>query len=113
MGERVRERAKAVDSGVCDIEDKLAPLARAARAAHRMAQDTYNRAENTENRLHRNNIHIVGLSVKSEGKDPTIFVENWLVEIFGREAFSPFFTVERAHRVPGRPPHREPLPGQC
>lgn len=57
-----------------------------------------------ENRLRRNNVCIVGLPERAEGKDPTAFVEKWLLEVFKKEAFSPFFAEERAHRVPPHPP---------
>ena len=76
-----------------------------------MARDNNNRADDIENRLRRNNVRIVGLPEKTEGRDPTTFIESWLVEIFGKEAFSPFFTVERAHRTPGRPPQPGAPPG--
>lgn len=51
-----------------------------------------------------NNVHIVGLPKRVEGRDPTALAENWLLQIFGKNAFSPFYAVERAHRVPLRPP---------
>ena len=45
----------------------------------------------------------MGLPEKVEGRDPTSFVETWLQDIFGREAFTALFAVERAHRTPPRP----------
>lgn len=50
-----------------------------------------------------NNVRIVGLPEKTEGRDPTEFVEKWLMEIFGKEAFTSLYAVERAYRVPMRP----------
>lgn len=38
-----------------------------------------------------------------EGKNPVHFIEQWLIEKFGKESFSPMFAVERAHRDPSRP----------
>lgn len=69
-----------------------------------------NKADDIENRLRHNNVRIVGLPGEVEDRDPTTFVERWLQEIFGKEAFTPLFAVERAHRThprphpPGNPP---------
>lgn len=40
----------------------------------------------------------------AEGKNPTVFVEDLLKSFLPAAQFSPFFTVERAHRIP-------PVPG--
>lgn len=40
----------------------------------------------------------------AEGKNPTVFVEELLRGLLPAAQFSPYFTVERAHRVP-------PVPG--
>lgn len=61
------------------------------------------KADDIENRLCHNNVRIVGLSEKVEGRDPTTFVERWLMELFGKEAFTPLLAVERAHHTPPRP----------
>lgn len=45
----------------------------------------------------------MGLPEKTEGRDPTEFVEKWQIDVFGKETFTPFYSVERAHRVPPRP----------
>lgn len=42
----------------------------------------------------------MGLPEKVKGRDPTEFIEHWLIDLFGKEAFTPLFVVERAHRVP-------------
>lgn len=57
-----------------------------------------------ENRLRRNNIRAVGVPERVEGKNPVAFIEAWLTDTFGCYTLSPMFAVERAHRVPVRPP---------
>lgn len=101
-----------MESRVSDIEDKLPPVVKEAHVSHQLAKDTNNRADDMENRLRCNNILIVGLPEKTEGKDPTSFIEGWLSDLFGKDAFSPFFTVERAHCTPGcpLPPGAPPRP---
>lgn len=67
-------------------------------------------AEDIENCLRHNNVRIVGLPEKVEGRDPTEFVEQWLQEVFSKESFTPVYAVERAPRVPPQPlpPHVTP-----
>lgn len=79
------------------------PLTRDVGAATQNTFQALNKTDDIENRLRRNNVRIVGLPEKVEGRDPTVFVGGWLQEVFGKEAFSPIYTVKRAHRVPLRP----------
>lgn len=58
------------------------------------------RAEDAENRNRRNNLRVVGLPEGVEGSDPTAFTENLLRSLLPQAQFSPFFVVERAHRMP-------------
>ena len=102
--QKMRERTTAVESRVSEIEDRMTPIEREAKAAYQLAREATDRAEDFENRLRRNNVRIVGLPEKVEGRDPTAYVEGWLLDIFGKNSFSPLFAVERAHRVPARPP---------
>lgn len=78
-------------------------LNRDVMGAAQHAHQAFEKTDDIENRLKRNNVRIVGLPEKVEGRDPTALVEGWLQEIFGKEAFSPLYAVERAHRVPPRP----------
>lgn len=43
------------------------------------------RAEDFENHLRRNNVCIVGLPEKVDGRDPTQFVEQWMADEFGKD----------------------------
>lgn len=57
-------------------------------------------------------MRIVGLPEKVEGRDPTQFIEQWMADVFGKEAFTHLYAVEWAHRVPTRrlPPGSPPRP---
>lgn len=92
-----------MENRVSDTEDQLPPTARDTNTAYQMVKEANDRAEDMENHLRHNNIRIVGLPERIEGRNPTAFVENWLLEIFGQDVFSPF-AVECAHRVPPCPP---------
>lgn len=54
--------------------------------------------------LTRNNIRAMGVPERAEGKNPVAFIEAWLPDTCGHDAFSPMFAVKMAHRVPARPP---------
>lgn len=75
------------------MEDQLSPLVQDARMAAKQVIQANNRADDIENCLRQNNVQIVGLPEKVKGHDPTEFVEQWLHEIYGKEAFTPLFAV--------------------
>lgn len=102
--QKIRERATALEGRVSTLEDDIPPLAQEIHITSAKATETVNRVEDMENRLRRSNIRIVGIPEKAEGKNPTDFIETWLADTFGRNNLTPFFSVERAHRVPLRPP---------
>lgn len=81
------------------MEGKLAPIVRDTQTTARLAKPTELRAEGMENRLRCNNVGIEGLPEKVVGWDQTHFLEQWLLEVFGKESFTPLYSVERAHRV--------------
>ncbi|KAJ1166402.1 hypothetical protein NDU88_006806 [Pleurodeles waltl] len=68
------------------------------------------RAEDAEGHSRRNNIQIVGMPEGVEGADAVAYLETWLRTIMNKRPLTPFFALERAHRVPtrrlepGRPP---------
>lgn len=94
---KICERTMAVEGRNSNLEDKLPPLIHESRSTARLAHDKRAKADDIENRLKPNNVHIVGLPDKVEGRDPIEFVEQWLLNTFGKEAFTLLFMVERAH----------------
>lgn len=94
--------------GVSSVEDNPNPLKQEMKIiiSVKMNVNTF-KMEDMENRMRRNNVRILGLPERCEGPNPAGFMEKWLVENFGKESFSSFFAIERAHRVP----HRVPPPG--
>lgn len=52
----------------------------------------------------------MGIPERAEGKNAVAFIEAWLTDTFGQDAFSPMFAVERAHRVLSRPPQQRAPP---
>ena len=70
------------------------------------------RAEDAEGRSRRNNVRVVGVPEGCEGQDASKYMEDWMKEIVPQTNRTPYFSVERAHRVPTRkpPPGSYPRP---
>lgn len=62
------------------------------------------RIDGAEGRSRRNNVRILRIPEKSEGNNATGFVEQWLRTHVTTEGLTDHFSVERAHRLPPRPP---------
>lgn len=60
--------------------------------------------DDAEGRSRRNNVRILGIPERSEGTNPTQFIEDWLRDTVVKEGLSQLYAVERAHRVPPRQP---------
>ena len=85
-------------SGIQDLTDRIRYLE--------------GRAEDSEGRARRNNLRIVGMPEGEEGTNPLTYLESWLKSLMPEGPLTPFFSIERAHRVPGRrpPPGAAPRP---
>lgn len=100
----VKQRVSQPEDTVCDQGADLHTLKTKLKALE-------TRTEDAENRNRRNNLRVLGLPEGAEGTDPTAFSERLLQQLLPSARFSPFFTVERAHRIPstrgpqGAPPH--------
>lgn len=92
------------------MEDAVRSDSRDPQALQWQQRALQDRAIETENRLRRNNIHILGLPERAKGSRPIEFTEQLLTEVFGLTDLPPTFVMERAHRVlpapprPGAPP---------
>lgn len=87
------------------IDVKMGEVTRRLRVLER-------RAEDAEGRNRRNNIRVVGLPEGIAGTSIIDYLEQWLRTVVAPEGLTPFYTLERAHRVPARPlaPGRPPRP---
>lgn len=99
---KVRECTTALENRVSDIEDMAPLLATEMKNAIRRLNIIDIKVEGLENCIRRNYVRVVGILKKAEGNDPVHVAEHWLMDIFGKEHFSPLFAVEHAHRVPTR-----------
>ena len=60
--------------------------------------------EDLQGRDRRSNIRMIGLPEGSEVLNMVNYLENWLKRAVAKDVLSPFFTLERAHRVSSRKP---------
>lgn len=81
-------RTTAGEGRISKIEDKLTLLLRDTQITARLARVNKLKSDDIENHLRRNNICIVGLPEKTEGRRPTEFAEKWLLDVFGKEVFT-------------------------
>lgn len=101
--QKLKDRTSAIEGRISIIEDDWAPMQRDTHAQQIMVAKHAAKLDDLENMLRRNNVRAIGIPEKMEGRNPVDFIEKWLLDKFGKDAFSPMFAVERAHRVPSRP----------
>lgn len=102
--QKVRERTTTLEGRVSLVEDDLNPFKWEIITVREQKINYDKKMDDMENRMQRKKVRIVGLPERSEGLDPVAFLEKWFKDLFGEDTFSTFFTLERAHRVPFRPP---------
>lgn len=102
--QKLRERVKDAETRISTAEDAIPPLQSKSERMQRQITQLIAKQDEMENRMRRCNIHLIGLPEGAEGKDPSTYLEQLLISTYGHEAISPMLTVERAHRMPARPP---------
>ena len=98
------ERVTTLEERVSTVEDTLYPFEKELRGLQEKTNQQAAKLDEIEDRLRRNNVRVIGLPERSEGSNTISFMEGWLRDIFGPDTFSSFFSIERAHRVPFKPP---------
>lgn len=101
---KLRERVTETETRISRAEDTLYPLQHSQEDLKRQIQQLAQKHDDLENRARRSNLRFIGLPEGSEGTDLATFLEKLLINMYGREAFSDTFVVERAHRMPARRP---------
>lgn len=101
--QKMNERMVAAEGRISTVEDQLTPMQKELKAATLNIAALMHKVDDLENRSRRSNIRLVGVPEKAEGRDPVAFLESWLSAMAGKDSLTPFFAIERAHRVPTRP----------
>ena len=67
-------------------------------------ENLHKRAEEAEGRARRNNVRFIGFRERTESQAADLFLENRLTTNLFANKPPKFFSIEREHRIPGRPP---------
>lgn len=101
---KLADRTTAVESAVADIAPTVTATDKHVQNLLNRVEFLEGRVEDAEGRARRNNVRIVGLPEGKKGRHPTEYAESWLQTLLPEGTLSPHFVIERAHRVPARPP---------
>ena len=97
---KVAEKVKEQETLLAEMRPELGATTSHVRELNEKIETVERRMEELEGRDRRSNIRLVGLPEEIEGPDMVGFLESWLREEVVKEGLSPFFALERAHRVP-------------
>lgn len=86
------------------MEDDVNPMRQEVKITRDQLEMCIRKMDELENRSRRKNVRVLGLPERSEGNNPIEFMEGWFRDMFGKDSFSSFFAIERAHRVAFRVP---------
>lgn len=96
--DKTRLRRSVTEQLISQMEDTVVEHALFISTLQSKVQALEYKVDGAENRNRRKNLRTVGLPEGVEDKNPTIFVEELLRSLFAAQ-YSPYFTVERAHRI--------------
>lgn len=99
----MRSRLSSAEQHLSHVEDTVEVHNADLRTLHTKIRALEYKAEDAKNRNKRNILRIVGMAEGVEGPHPTEFVEKLLRTLLPSAQFSPFYVVERAHRIPPKP----------
>ncbi|KAJ1083279.1 hypothetical protein NDU88_003438 [Pleurodeles waltl] len=108
--QKLADRVQEMETALAELSPRQGELVAMVLQLTDRVQRLQRRVEEAEGQSRRNNVRIVGLPEGAEGTDMVSFLEGWLRTDVALEQLTPFFTLEREHRVPSRPlaPGRPP-----
>ncbi|RXN21014.1 putative transposase element L1Md-A101/L1Md-A102/L1Md-A2 [Labeo rohita] len=107
-----KEKLKDIEESLTDVDGRVASLETMCATLSKDNERMRAKLDDLENHSRRNNVRIIGIPEQSEGTHPTTFMEELLLEVFGKESFAKPPVVDRAHRslAPPPRPHQAPRP---
>ena len=96
------ERLSTAETRISKAEDEISGLTGKEKSLQKKVQELTLKLDDLENRHRRSNLRLIGLPEKTEGGDAVAFLQTWLPEVLGPDAFPTPVVIERAHRLPGR-----------
>lgn len=98
-------RLDTVEGRTSDLEDGATQSLKRLERVEKILKDVAIKNKDLEARSRRDNLRILGIPESTNKGRMDIFVETMLIDIFGKEAFTVGFVVERAHRSLGPRPN--------
>lgn len=103
-------RLDLAESRISYVEDNVSKSLKRLERVEHILKDVAIKNEDLEARSRRNNLRLLGIPESTSTSRMDSFIESLLTDLFGKEAFTAGFAVERAHRSldprpkPGLPP---------
>ena len=101
---KLAERVKVMEETNKTVHPEVQTLRQDVIRITNDVENLHRRAEEAEGRARRNNVRFIGFREKTESQAADLFLENWLIANIFANTPPKFFSIERAHRTPGRPP---------
>ena len=101
---KLAERVSETESCLTSLRPTVTEVQQQMREMRAELHRLRDRAEDAEGRSRRNNVRFLGFPEKSESPNAELFLEDWLLREVLRPPAPKFFSIERAHRIPGKPP---------
>lgn len=93
-----------LEGRLSQVEDDVNLMRQEVKIMKEQLEMCMRKMDEFENRARRKNVRVLGLPERSEGNNPTEYMEGWFRDMFGKDCLSKFFAIERAHRVAYRAP---------
>jgi len=97
--DRHDQTIQAIETSMNDFQGRITALEAAVGSFLKEKELMKFKVDDLENRSRRRNIRITGIPERAEGTRPTSFIESFIEELFGTDAFPRSLAVDRAHRV--------------
>ena len=101
---KMKERIKDNQGAVTMLQSENKDLKSQVMELQKTTDKIVDKLDEYEGRMRRNNIRITGVPEKMEGPTVDLFVEELVSKRLKARGLSKYFSVERAHRVPGGRP---------
>ena len=101
---KMKERIKDNQGAVSTLQSENKELKSQMRELMKTTDKIVDKLDEYEGRMRRNNVRITGVPEKMEGPTVDLFVEDLVSKGLKVKGLSNYFSVERAHRVPGGRP---------
>ena len=95
--DKIQKKTAEIEMRVFKVEEELKKDNKGWHTLKKQIKELQDRAIETESRLRRNNVRILGLPERAEGDNPVKFAEKLLTEVLKLTEATIMFVVERAH----------------